>query len=223
MIEYSYPSYFARYRPPQSREETFRQGMGWLNGIFGRQRCISLGLALLRQCDQKDAQEMIGIFDELQARGFSLESGFVDRSDEEQYVFCEKLKLQNEKGERNKYKLFFAACLADWGQNCLGTTRAMIDREFLFRSCASMEFPLAIGQLACVLYFQDQFDAAFHWAKQGAELDDPEAIFTLGRCFYYGHGMKRKNYGTAIELYRRAADLSHSDAAHELSLCYQYD
>lgn len=117
---------------------------------------------------------------------------------------------------QDAHELFFAASLTDWKEK-----KGQVDREILLKRCAELGYALAMGQLCSFYYFKDRFEECLIWAKVGSEQGDPESLFVLAKCFYFGHGTK-KNYSKALGLFQRAAELGHLDAMHELSICYHY-
>lgn len=67
---------------------------------------------------------------------------------------------------------------------------------------------------------KQDYDQAFRWFTQAANLGCPQAMYHLGMC-------NAKGYGTAVhpelaaKWYRQSADYGDEDAMYELGLCYE--
>lgn len=97
----------------------------------------------------------------------------------------------------------------------------------LFNQAAELDYPFAVHAAASYLengYHNQQPDAeaGFAYYQKGAELNDLNSIYDLGRCYRYGVGTS-ENPDKAIEYYTMAAEAGSPKAMVELGLCYEYE
>ena len=74
------------------------------------------------------------------------------------------------------------------------------------------------------LYEEKKFAEALEIYKEAAETNDPEALYMLGYCYYYGLGIsdseKENNTAIATEYFFKAAELGHANAQCYAGLFY---
>jgi TPR repeat protein len=63
---------------------------------------------------------------------------------------------------------------------------------------------------------------AFNWYKLAAEQNHPEALNTVGKCYFNGDGVQQDKR-QAFEYFKRSADLKYSDALVNLGRMYEFD
>ena len=63
------------------------------------------------------------------------------------------------------------------------------------------------------------YEYAVKFFRKAAELGHAEAQYLLGRCYYFGWGVKEDDQ-QAVEWYRNAAEQGHADARMQLGDCY---
>ena len=55
--------------------------------------------------------------------------------------------------------------------------------------------------------------------REAAEMENPDGLYNLGRCYYFGEGVEQ-NYYRAASLFLPAARKGHREAQHWLAVCY---
>lgn len=68
-------------------------------------------------------------------------------------------------------------------------------------------------------YARDEFEAAFEYFQEAAELGNVDAQYELASCFYFGRGTD-ENEESAVVWYRKAAESGHIKAQFQLAQCY---
>ena len=62
---------------------------------------------------------------------------------------------------------------------------------------------------------QQDYEMAVLWYSKAAKMEHPAALYDLGICYYYGHGVA-KNMDKAIELWKLSAEQEFEDAVKAL-------
>lgn len=71
------------------------------------------------------------------------------------------------------------------------------------------------------LYEHDKdFENANRWYKKAVRQEHPNAIFSLGYNYLYGHGLEQ-NYAKALELFKKSAEFDYPPAQNALGKFYQ--
>jgi TPR repeat protein len=63
------------------------------------------------------------------------------------------------------------------------------------------------------------YDESIKWYRKAANQGLADAQFELGRCYYYGNGVK-KDYSEAMAWYRKASDQGHGESQRRVGLLY---
>ena len=58
--------------------------------------------------------------------------------------------------------------------------------------------------------------------RRGAEAGDPQGMYKLGVCYYFGEGGLTEDDAKAVELYQKAAEAGYATAMCCLGYCYKY-
>ncbi|KAJ3122054.1 hypothetical protein HK098_003150 [Nowakowskiella sp. JEL0407] len=136
--------------------------------------------------------------------------------------------------ESPKHKEFIAEAYNKIGkiyQYGVGVDADACFAEKMYREAANRDSSDAMTNLGLLLESQKNFIEAVKWYMVGVaptlvssseytSNGNPRAMNALGSCYFRGEGVE-KNYGTAVEWFRKGADLGNINAVNNLGVCYE--
>lgn len=98
-----------------------------------------------------------------------------------------------------------------------------IEKTIRYYKKAVTTYPILYQRLGRIYEYEKEVrdrDLAVDYYMKGAELNEPESMIALGRCYRYGKGYLEEDYDKAMKLYKCAARQNSLHAMLVIAECY---